>query len=137
MSPSFNFNGLLSRSNMEEKEDLLSIDDEHGSPTFQSNALKIQNPDATTLRVLSRKEEKLREKTLHRLVKKNGTVRTRTRTGVRMKAKKFIDIFTTIMEWSWPRLISFICFMYFADWILFACCWHLLAWIFNDLTEEG
>ena len=49
-------------------------DYEHDSDCkiLQTSALKIQNPDASTLRVLSKKEEKMRNKSLHRLVRKDG-----------------------------------------------------------------
>ena len=144
MSSKFDLRRLLSRSNSaEENKQLLSRIDyedyEHDSDCkiLQTSALKIQNPDASTLRVLSKKEEKKRNKSLHRLVRKDGDRRTTTQTGLRMKKRKFVDLFTTIMDYSWPVLLGLICALYFLDWLFFAGVWYLVAVIFNDLTEDG
>ena len=134
----------LRRSNpAEEKKQLLSRIDyedyEHDNDCkiLQTSALKIQNPDVSTLRVLSKKEEKKRIKSLHRLVRKDGDRRTTTQTGLRMKKRKFVDLFTTMMDYSWPVLLGLICALYFLDWLFFAGVWYLVAVVFNDLTEEG
>ena len=144
MTSKFDLRKLLSRSNSaEEKRQILPRSDyeEHDHESdckiLQTSALKIQNPDALTLRVLSKNEEKKRIKTLYRLVGKGGDRRTKTQTGIRMQTRKFVDIFTTMMDYSWPVFLGLICATYFVDWLSFATVWYFVAWIFNDLTEKG
>ena len=142
MTSKFYLRKLLSRSNSaEEKRQILPRSDYEDQDSdckiLQTSALKIQNPDALTLRVLSKNEEKKRSKTLYRLVGKDGYRRTKTQTGIRMQTRKLVDIFTTMMDYSWPVLVGLICATYFLDWLSFAGVWYIIAWIFNDLTEEG
>lgn len=142
MTSKFDLRKLLSRSNSaEEKRQILPRTDyeDHDSDCkiLQTSALKIQNPDALTLRVLSKNEEKKRIKNLYRLVGKSGDRRTKTQTGIRMKTRKIVDIFTTMMDYSWPAFLGLIVATYFLDWLSFAGVWYVVAWIFNDLTEEG
>ena len=103
------------------------------------SALKIQNPDAKTFRVLSKKEEKERNKTRHRLLGKDGVSRTKTKNEMWMKTRRkiFSDLFTTMIDNSWPVLILIICVMYFLVWFLFAGVWYTVALLVDDLTEEG
>lgn len=103
------------------------------------SALKIQNPDAKTFRVLSNREEEERNKTRQRLVRKDGVTRTETKNKMWMKTRRkfFCDLFTTMIDNSWPVLILIIFVIYFLVWFLFAGVWYTVALVVNDLTEEG
>ena len=144
MTSIFNVGKLLSRSNSVEDERQMLLNDNMTNVSVYNgsddlSALKIQNPDAKTFRVLSKKEEKERNKTRHRLLGKDGVTGTTTKNKMWMKTRRklFYDLFTTMIDNSWPVLISIIFIIYFLVWFLFAGVWYTVALLVDDLTEEG
>ena len=139
MTSIFNVGKLLSRSNSVEDERQMLLNDNMTNVSIYNDsedlsALKIQNPDGKTFRILSKKEEKERNKTRHRLLGKDGVSRTKTKNEMWMKTRRkiFSDLFTTMIDNSWPVLILIICVMYFLVWFLFAGVWYTVY-----LTEGG
>ena len=130
MTSIFNLGKLLSGSNFVEDERQMLLNDNMTKVSVYNDsdlsALKIQNPDAKTFRVLSKKEEKERHKTRHRLLGKDGVSRTKTKNEMWMKTRRklFCDLFTTMIDNSWPVLILIIFVMYFLVWFLFAGVWY-------------
>ena len=116
----------------DEEEPVLAAKEDAG---LASTALKLQCPDGR-VRVVSSSEENLRKKTVTRLVAKNGRKMMRTRTGLKIGSKKMLDLFTTIMEYSWPALLLLICSSYFLCWTVFGALWHLLAVLHGDVGGQ-
>ena len=144
MTSIFNLGKLLSGSNFVQDERQMLLNDNMTKVSVYNDsddlsALKIQNPDAKTFRVLSKKEEKERNKTRHRLLGKDGVTGTTTKNKMWMKTRRklFYDLFTTMIDNSWPVLISIIFIIYFLVWFLFAGVWYTVALLVDDLTEEG
>ena len=109
--------------------------DEDESQLFESTSLRIQKLNSE-IEEVSKKQEKYRRRTLHRLVGKNGCLNVRTIGLGKMRQKRLKDCFTTFLEWGWFSTLTTFSATYFLSWFLFALLWHLLMWVHGDLNLE-
>ena len=110
------------------------IDKEEGEVDCILNQTSLKLQDSRGLvRVLSKKEEKQRQKSVHRLVTKNGKQRTRMHIGTSIRNRQVKDCFTTFIDCNWFILAVLITFIYFVCWLSFASLWVLL----DNIIYEG
>ena len=110
------------------------IDKEEGEVDCILNQTSLKLQDSRGLvRVLSKKEEKQRQKSVHRLVTKNGKQRTRMHIGTSIRNRQVKDCFTTFIDCNWFILSVLITFIYFVCWLSFASLWVLL----DNIIYEG
>ena len=121
----FQRNSLFS----DEEDQVLDNDDIVVKNIFDSTSLKIQNNITGDVRVLTKKEENERRRSVPRLVTKEGKRKVKTMTVFKSKRKKLEDVFTTIVDYSWSGLLLFIIVIYTGSWLLFALVWHLLVFL--------
>ena len=57
--------------------------------------------------------------------------------GVRVHTRRLQDIFTTLIQYSWPVLLFIIGLCYLASWLVFAGLWHLIVVYHGDLDSGG
>ena len=99
---------------------------------LNQTSLKLQDSRGQ-VRVLTKKEEKQRHKSVHRLVTKNGKQRIRMHIGTNLRNRKVLDFFTSFIDYNWFLLAVFITFIYFICWLSFASLWALL----DNIIYEG
>ena len=99
---------------------------------LNQTSLKLQDSRGQ-VRVLTKKEEKQRHQSVHRLVTKNGKQRIRMHIGTNLRNRKVLDFFTSFIDYNWFLLAVFITFIYFICWLSFASLWALL----DNIIYEG
>ena len=87
--------------------------------------------------MLSKREEKQRGKSVHRLVTKDGKQRIKVNLGCRLRNRKVMDFFTSVVDYNWCFLAIFITLGYFTCWLLFATLWSLLYYVHDYLSSTN
>ena len=103
---------------------------------YETTSLKIQDSSGK-VRVLSKKEEKEFNKSAQRLVTKDGERKVKTVTGFRTKQKRFRDIFTSVVDYSWSSLLLLISVIYVGSWVTFALLWKLLIYLHINFGPQS
>ena len=102
---------------------------------LNSTCLKIQT-EKGEIQELTVSEERRRDRTLARLVDKNGQKRVRTVSSARLEAMKMRDLFTWLVELNWVVVLLVTSLTYLACWLSFALVWYGLAAYHGDLSQS-
>ena len=102
---------------------------------LNSTCLKIQT-EKGEIQELTVSEERRRDRTLARLVDKNGQKRVRTVSSARLEAQKMRDLFTWLVELNWVVVLLVTSLTYVACWLSFALVWYGLAAYHGDLSQS-
>ena len=102
---------------------------------LNSTCLKIQT-EKGEIQELTVSEERRRDRTLARLVDKNGQKRVRTVSSARLEAQKMRDLFTWLVELNWVVVLLVTSLTYLACWLSFALVWYGLAAYHGDLSQS-